>query len=108
MLVFWVDGDDLDDVKLSGTILVDAAILLVVASLLLVSLMTVVNMLPTAVLEGVVLLPESLLVLGGCRLGAVTVLAMLAVASVLAVESETLNTVDAATLDDGSVLCDTC
>lgn len=107
MLVFWVDGDDLDDVKLSGTILVDAAILLVVASLLLVSLMTVVNMLPTAVLEGVVLLPESLLVLGGCRLEAVTVLAML-LASVLAVESETLNTVDAATLDDGSVLCDTC
>lgn len=107
MLVFWVDGDDLDDVKLSGTILVDAAILLVVASLLLVSLMTVVNMLPTAVLEGVVLLPESLLVLGGCRLEAVTVLAML-LASVLAVESETLNTVDAATLDDGSVLCDIC
>lgn len=91
--------------------------LVVLPSLVLVSLMTVVNMLPTAVMEGVVLLasagwlmvllPESLLVLGGCRLEAVTVLAMLAVVSVLAVESETLNTVDAATLDDGSVLCDT-
>lgn len=51
--------------------------------------------------------PEILLVLGRFGLEVVTTLSVLMVASILALESETLNTVDASTRDDGPVLCDT-